>query len=777
MEPSSFQYFIDVFATANKEKKITLLERLAQQKNEKLLQFLVGCLADEHWVVRKAAAQHITEYGEEAATILSGALNSYNADIQHWALNLLSKLGQKGMPAILRSMKNTNDEIRHFACNALGKNRNSNGVTALLKALGDPKWRVRKAASDALIQYGEAVIAPLQQVLKMTDDEDIKFWTIKTLGRLGPKAQKFLFDALRSGDKNSRYTIAAALGESGDQRVIKVLIESLADPDWTIRKSATMALAEVGENAVGMMLEYLHGPNEEIRDGCLRALVKTGNEGLKRLFDEIIRMDDNHRYLVRKSLVKIGARVVEPLIRLFKLDQPEVISFAASALGEIGNPRAVPVLITGLSHDDWNVRRTCAYALSEIGERGVDKIAEALQSNNDDVRYWGTRILESIGEPGVPYLMKALKDPNRDIRFFAARALAHSYDPNVARGLINCLSDEVWSIRKIAADSICALENLELDEILRSIASDNQDIKHWTRIIIKRVGHKYLDHIIEAIRKGDAELRLYACQAAGLIDSPELIEPLIAALRDDSEWVRTYAAISLGKTGDKRSIIPLIRSFSDRNADVHRSIVNSFEKLGDQVYHELVKCSESPDSQLRSNSAIALGEMRDERGLDSIILLAEDSDEKVRSAAAEALGYFPGVKARAILANLLGDKELKVRLAAIKSLGRMDSREEALLLMSHLTKAKDERELRTVKRALIEMSELNPDLFIDLFKHEQSAIKTMAMESLAGAGLAVITRLHQLIAEGEDETIVFWCKKTLKRIKEPRETSVYGRNG
>ena len=227
-----------------------------------------------------------------------------------------------------------------------------------------------------------------------------------------------------------------------------------------------------------MMFEYLRGPNEDIRDGCLRALVKAGNDSLQRLFDEIIKMDENHRYLVRKSMVKIGARIVEPLMRLFKLNNPEIKAFSASTLGEIGNPRAVPVLVGGLSDEDWNVRRSCAYALTEIGERGVDRIAEALKSSNDDVRYWVTRILESIGEPGVPYLVKALRDTNKEIRYFSAKALGSSFDSSITKDLILSLGDEIWSVRKAAAESLCKLENLPIDEVMRYLSSDNENIRY-----------------------------------------------------------------------------------------------------------------------------------------------------------------------------------------------------------------------------------------------------------------------------------------------------------
>ena len=459
-------------------------------------------------------------------------------------------------------------------------------------------------------------------------------------------------------------------------------------------------------------------------------------------------------------------------MRLFKLNNPDIKAFSASTLGEIGNPRAVPVLVGGLSDEDWNVRRSCAYALTEIGERGVDKIAEALKSPNDDVRYWVTRILESIGEPGVPFLVNALRDSNKEIRYFAAKALGSSFDSSVTKSLILSLSDEIWSVRKAAAESLCKLDNLPIEEVIRFLSSDNEDIKYWVTYVIKEVGHKYVDKIIEAMRRGDAELRLFACQAAGLIENePELLDALIISLRDDSEWVRIYSAISLGRSGDERSIVLLIRCFSDRNTEVHRNVVQSFKKMGEKVYKDLIECIESDDPELRKNSALAFGEMHDERGLDHIIMLLEDPDTSVRAVAAESLSGFPCSKARAILQHALGDSEARVRLAAIKSIGNLGAEEDALALMIYSAKQKEGSETRAIHRILGDMAINNPDLFIEMFKNEQMAIKNMAYESLITAGIEALPRLTVVAAESKDETQVTWCKKTIKQIRMPKESS------
>ncbi|MBI3037602.1 HEAT repeat domain-containing protein, partial [bacterium] len=601
-------------------------------------------------------------------------------------------------------------------------------------------------------------------------DEDVRFWAIKTLGKLGPKAQRFLLESLRTGNKELRYVIAAALGESGDKRVIKVLVDSLADPDWTIRKSAMQALAEIGENAIDPMIEALKEPNDEIRDGCLTALIRIGDRAIMRLFEFIEKIDDNQRFLIRKGMVKLGSKVVEPLVRLFRSGKPEIMSFSAATLGEIGSPKAVPVLIEGLSHDSWNVRRSCAYSLTDIGEKGVDRIAEALSSPNEDVRYWVTRILESIGEAGMAYLVRALSDKNKNIRYFAAKALSGSNNPEVIRSLIRSLGDPSWSVRKAAAESITKLEGLSVDQLLRNISNDNEDIRYWVGNILKNSGKNHLDQIHQLLKTGDREVRLFACQALGAIGDPRSTDMLIDALHDGNEWGRIYAAIALGQIGDERAIVPLIRCLSDRNAEVHRNVIGAFRKLGKKVFETLNKCVESEDYFLRRNSAIAIGEMDEARGEDLLLTLMEDPEEKVRQAAATALGRFPSLKSHSILVNALKDNSQTVRNQVVASISMHAFPQGVPVLFEFLQKSKEEREQKMVRRNLIVMAQRNPNLFIEMFKNEQVSWRTISAEALFGVGFNIIPLLTETLeTKNSDETTLFWCQKVLKKIRNPQE--------
>ncbi|MFZ2960542.1 MAG: HEAT repeat domain-containing protein [Candidatus Ozemobacteraceae bacterium] len=766
---------MESFQLAPKERKLKMLPDISRSKDEAVIPFLVQALGDEHWVVRKTAADYLFAFQDAVIPYLSAGLNSYSEDVQHWALQVLTRLGKKGAPAILRALKSSNTDVRNFACTALGELREPAGIPPLLKLLGDDKWPVRRAASEALVKYGEEVISAIEQVMNRTEDEDVRFWAIKSLGKLGAKAQRILLEALRTGNKQLRYVIAAALGESGDRRVIKVLIDSLADPDWTIRKSATQALAEIGENAIDPLIEAVKEPNEDIRDGCLLALVRIGDSAMNRLFGTISEIDDNQRYLIRRSMVKLGSRVVEAMLRLFRSGKPEIMTFCAATLGEIGNPRAVPALIDGLSNDSWTVRRSCAYALGEVGERGVDRIAEALKSPNDDVRYWVTRILDSVGEAGMPYLVKALSDKNKNIRFYAAKALRGSSNPETVRHLIKALSDSSWSVRKIAAQSITRMDGISIEHLLRNISNDNEDVRYWVGQILKETGPGRLDQIHECLKTNDPELRLYACQALGIIADQRSTEVLIEILKIGNEWVRIYAAIALGRIGDARAVIPLIESLSDRNAEVHRNIMRAFQKLGSKVFETISTCVESENPMLRRNSAIAIGELSEERGIDLLVILLSDTVDKVRQSAAEALARFPGLKAHTMLQEALRDTSHLVRLAAVSSLAEHARPEGIPVLFEFLGKVKDDREGRATRRHLLIMAQKNPQAFIPFFRHESIAWRTVAAEALSGVGMALLPMLTEVVAESKDETVIFWVQKVIKKIRSPQENPLEDR--
>lgn len=116
--------------------------------------------------------------------------------------------------------------------------------------------------------------------------------------------------------------------------------------------------------------------------------------------------DHNIRLAAASALGNVGnARAVDPLISALD-DEQGVNEMAALALGEIGDPRAVEPLTAKLNDENWELRSSAAKALGKIGDdRAVDPLINLLRDKNEIVRWHALQALEAI--TGESYSMNS----------------------------------------------------------------------------------------------------------------------------------------------------------------------------------------------------------------------------------------------------------------------------------------------------------------------------------------------------------------------------------
>ena len=113
--------------------------------------------------------------------------------------------------------------------------------------------------------------------------------------------------------------------------------------------------------------------------------------------------DHNIRLAAASALGKIGdGRAVNPLITRLK-DQRRVREAAVQSLGLIGDERAVDPLMTLLEDESWEVRSTVAKALGRIGAiRAIPHLKELLDDDNDNVRWYASQAIEELEGKSIP---------------------------------------------------------------------------------------------------------------------------------------------------------------------------------------------------------------------------------------------------------------------------------------------------------------------------------------------------------------------------------------
>jgi HEAT repeat protein len=186
-----------------------------------------------------------------------------------------------------------------------------------------------------------------------------------------PDVEALLGD-LWASDINRRMLAARAFSEVQEERAIPALIHLLQDECPLVRVSSAYAL---GRN-----------PCPKIVEPLIAALRRDWNG------------------YVRKGLIwALGnccdSRAFEPLVDSLATDIPAVRLWSASALGQLGDVRAVPYLSAALLSDPLAVvRSNCAWALGRLEcTEAIPSLVKALKDEDLSVQQDVHEALESLG--------------------------------------------------------------------------------------------------------------------------------------------------------------------------------------------------------------------------------------------------------------------------------------------------------------------------------------------------------------------------------------------
>jgi len=159
--------------------------------------------------------------------------------------------------------------------------------------------------------------------------------------------------ALLAGTRDKRALVREAalyiLGMGAFPSVTSVLIERLEDPVPTVRLQAARALGHTGDlTALPALLKALPGADEQLGGQIFHALVH------------------------------LGSAAVPALIKESASASPWIRWHCMRALGEIGDERAIPVLVGSLNDADHSVAWTGAKSLSHFGKRAIEPVLRLL---------------------------------------------------------------------------------------------------------------------------------------------------------------------------------------------------------------------------------------------------------------------------------------------------------------------------------------------------------------------------------------------------------------
>ncbi len=215
-----------------------------------------------------------------------------------------------------------------------------------------------------------------------------------------PEARKILIDNLNHPLWQVRNSIVEVLSEILTEEDVPLLIEKIKSQDAKERNSAISIMQERGDIVIPYLVKNLKSDDVDVRILSLNTL---GLVNAKEAIDPIKEMLNDEDQNVREAAIEALGRLkaekeVELLTELMEKEEDEWAKIPyIVALGEIGDPRPIPVLLQYL--DDEILSYPSIEALGKIGdERGFLPVLRFLKSDDEDAVELAIEALISIYE-------------------------------------------------------------------------------------------------------------------------------------------------------------------------------------------------------------------------------------------------------------------------------------------------------------------------------------------------------------------------------------------
>jgi HEAT repeat protein len=694
---------------------------------------------------------------------------------------------ERDRESVLRDLDSSDEEVRRLAVERVEVLSAADVVPCLVERLGDPSWRVRKAAVERLVSWPDTDAAAEALIAALADGENPgrRNAAVEALMHYGAAVVPHLIAATEVEDVDVRKFAVDALAGIGDAASTDALVARLEDPDANVRGASADALGAVGgDEAVRALRATATSESQEalVRFSALHALaaldvpmraselagvladpiLRTGGlallgcvgddpEALEVLLKGLASKARAPREAAQRSLLRLLSRVdgapadrIVERIRSAAQDTPEIVSNTIERLDDADLPTklvliqflgllrdsraVVPVLLTGRDEALSEVTLAALESMGEMVEESIDRAWADLdaEAKRDACVLFGN----THGERSASRLLAALENCDPIIRTAAANSLGE-------RRLAAALVPLIHRLEECALD-----EDLDAEEE-RAVV---------TGAMIAIVG-----------TNGDADEAL----------ADRAIESLTALLGGAADTVRLAVATVLGRIGRPRDLEIVTLLLKDASAEVRRAAVDALSRLDPGSAAEPLRLAIADESPVvRIAAAGALGASDRGELFEDLRRLADDEDARVRATAVEVLGKRflsdadPQRRAAAMaVMHAARDDEAPVALAVIDA-----AREIGVAAATHVVPLLRRHEPEVVREAVRYLGahadgrEL--DAIVPLVSHPDWSVRAEAIQVLADRNIAnaVPAILRRLELE-QDEFVRSVTLRALDRLE------------
>lgn len=409
----------------------------------------------------------------------------------------------------------------------------------------DPKTRNRLLyeLSRADVEFSvPLLIFLLTEKVEVADEMPvIRDTLLSSLMAYPEKLPEFLV----SKEIDNRIELISAVGELQCTEATSTLLKIAAETD---DDSEILLIVEtfglLGDPlTVNFLTDYLYSANRDMIMAAVHALGQVGTPTAMHRLAERMGTDNEIDFMILSIFSAVQDQVsLEKLNDTLRSHYAHMRSYAKRELVNIG-PKAVPILIANLTHDDPDFLIHTLNVLGDIGdESAIVPIRKLLDTmpKSANVRFAAYEALALLPiKKGAYTLTAGLSDPEDHVCVAAARAIDRNFSSILGVGIRNLLQgpeEEAKHIVKI-------LVNTQVDKVFLSLADDET---------FQGLALYYLPHTHEDIREHYHELLMENGKgdfAAKIEGGDEKAERLKVVAVDDSRMILNIYKATLHELG------------------------------------------------------------------------------------------------------------------------------------------------------------------------------------------------------------------------------------
>lgn len=474
--------FMKLLAAPRDDLRYYAVTALGEIPTERTIGALIGAFSDRSWLVRSQAADLLEKKGQAAVEPLVAAFTGGDADTRYWALRTLTRiLREEAIDRLKGFLKEDETDLKFHFIASLQEIGNVPAIDLLIGWLDDATWLIRKAAADALTKIGAPSVGPIERALSLTDNENIRYWGVRVLAKLGECGLPALLAFLARCDRREKTVVVQALQELDSPRVIRPLLALLEDDAWPVRNAAADALAQIPPALLA----------RELAEG----------------FDE----DSPHvRFWLRNVLRECGAAFIDEVSRLLAANEvakPRLYRLLAFVASE----PAVERILAALREGQLPHREEVISSLADAGDADLVKILlRKLETVAPELAFWVVRLLIATRRITPELVLHEIPGASADKLVWLAKIMGELRDPAFMDPLVRLLSDANRSVRYEATKILSRFGGADLSAVLLDrFLAENDDGRIAIMENLKDLGSEELVRSLVARLEGENETTAY----------------------------------------------------------------------------------------------------------------------------------------------------------------------------------------------------------------------------------------------------------------------------